>query len=413
MVGRKRKSATVAAEPQPATPEAPASSSSRRRSVRVASTGKTSKYFEEAKPESESESESQTKTKSKPNSARRPSKKIKIAEFESASDDDDDDDDDDDEDDDFKEAHEGAPEGHVEESEEEDDDDDDAPPKVTFIPIPKLRDTGGIEYADDRIHPNTLAFLKDLKANNRRNWLKSNDKEYRRALSDWETYVAALTEKIIEADPTVPELPFKDVNFRIYRDIRFSKDPTPYKPHFSAAFSRTGRKGPYACYYVHLEPGHCYVGGGLWHPDGPALAKLRASIDERPERWKRVLMDPTFRDTFLALPAKKKQDEEAVVRAFADKNKENALKTRPKGFHPEHKHMDLLKLRNFTVGKKLEANVFTRKDGIGEVVGAVEAMVAFITHLNKIVMPDPGDDDDDSDEDEDEGQDENDEDDEE
>lgn len=66
----------------------------------------------------------------------------------------------------------------------------------------------------------------------------ANDKEFRRALSDWETYVTALTERIIEVDPTVPELPFKDVNFRIYRDIRFSKDPTPYKvQYFSVALT--------------------------------------------------------------------------------------------------------------------------------------------------------------------------------
>lgn len=97
-------------------------------------------------------------------------------------------------------------------------------------------------------------------------------------------------------------------------------------------------------------------------------------------------MDPAFRDTFLALPAKKKQDEEAVIRAFADKNKENALKTRPKGFHPEHKHMDLLKLRNFTVGKKVEADVFTRGDGIDEIVSAVEAMVAFVSNLPCVVF---------------------------
>jgi len=79
------------------------------------------------------------------------------------------------------------------------------------------------------VHPNTLAFLKDLKAHNQRDWLKLHDKEYRRSLKDWESYVETMTEKVIAADETIPELPFKDVNFRIYRDIRFSNDPTPYK----------------------------------------------------------------------------------------------------------------------------------------------------------------------------------------
>lgn len=100
------------------------------------------------------------------------------------------------------------------------------------------------------------------------------------------------------------------------------------QPHFSAAWSRTGRKGPYACYYVHMEPGKCFVGGGLWHPDGGALHKLRASIDERPRRWRRVLADGAFQRTFL--PAARDADEESAVKAFAGANAENALKTKPK-----------------------------------------------------------------------------------
>lgn len=246
-----------------------------------------------------------------------------------------------------------------EESEDKDDDDDsdqesddeDAAPRVTIIPYKELRDTGGVRYEDERLHKNTMLFLKDLKANNKRSWLKckswpciqpswrkiqltcpvsktANDAEYRRSLTDWNTFVETLTEKIIAADPTIPELPIKDVVFRIYRDIRFSKDPTPYKPHYSAAFSRTGRKGPYACYYVHCEPGSCFVGGGTWMPDARQLAKLRASVDEHPRRWRRVLSEDNFRGT--CLPGTKAGDEDGCVKAFAKHNKDNALKTKPK-----------------------------------------------------------------------------------
>lgn len=158
-------------------------------------------------------------------------------------------------------------------------------------------------------------------------------------------------------DFTVPELPAKDLVFRIHRDIRFSKDPTPYKvsshplpahmpahgcdpgyiyannrskqPHFSAAWSRTGKKGPYACYYIHLEPGSCFIGGGLWCPEASHLQKLRQSIDERPQRWRRVLNDERFKRTFLPKTAKK-GGEEASLKAFAETNKGNALKTKPK-----------------------------------------------------------------------------------
>lgn len=274
----------------------------------------------------------------------------------------------------------------AESEEDEDDDDDDEDNRITFIPAVQLRDTGGVDYEDTRLHKNTLLFLKDLRANNKRSWLKTNDGEYRRSLKDWESFVETLTFKIIEADFTIPELPIKDVVFRIYRDIRFSKDPTPYKPHYSAAWSRTGRKGPYACYYVHAEPGRCMVGGGLWHPDNDALARLRASIDERPHRIRRVLMNPTFRKTFLP---NAKANEKSVLSAFAAANKENALKTKPKGFHPEHKYIELLKLRNYTIGKKLDDKDLLAEDAQDRVMSVISAMVEFVTFLNSVVMPDP------------------------
>ncbi|KAM7207289.1 Conserved hypothetical protein (DUF2461) domain containing protein [Naviculisporaceae sp. PSN 640] len=457
--GRKRKAAPAAPEAAVSTPTA--SSSSRRRSQRASTSAtKTSKYFEPEISESESEPDVKPRRKSLESSKRanatkssRASKKAKL-EVE--------------EEDDYED--EDVPD--TKEEEDEDSElDEDAIPKTTFIPLPKLRDTGGIEYADDRLHPNTLAFLKDLKANNKRSWLKMHDQEFRRSFKDWESYVMTMTDKIIAADETIPELPFKDVNFRIYRDVRFSHDPTPYKPNYGAAWSRTGRKGPYACYYLHLEPGKCFVGGGLWHPPADALAKVRASIDERPRRWRRVLMDPEFRDMFLtasssstkssskltgtaaakgkaatakakaaaSTPSNSKKgrgrprkstasdvdaeieaaiehdeeakdinghseegDEKAVIKAFAELNKEDALKTKPKGYLAEHRDIELLKLRSFTVGKKIPDDIFTKdsRHGQEEIAKMFKAMVGFVTHLNRIVMPDPGDDDDESDEEE-------------
>lgn len=151
--------------------------------------------------------------------------------------------------------------------------------------------------------------------------------------------MGSLTPKIIDVDFTIPDLPAKDIVFRIHRDIRFSKDPTPYKPHFSAAWSRTGRKGPYACYYIHAEPGgHCFVGGGLWHPPAEQLQLLRESIDERPARWRRVLNEERFRRVFLDGRVRSEKgeksggddDAEAAITAFAAANQQNALKTKPK-----------------------------------------------------------------------------------
>lgn len=138
-----------------------------------------------------------------------------------------------------------AQEPDEENDDDDDEDDEDAPPRVTIIPLEKLRDTDGVDYEDFKVHKNTLLFLRDLKANNQRPWLKcaytillrsktwltciAHDEEYRRALKDWNSFVERTSESIIDADETIPELPVKDLTFRIHRDIRFSKDPTPYK----------------------------------------------------------------------------------------------------------------------------------------------------------------------------------------
>ncbi|OCL15453.1 hypothetical protein AOQ84DRAFT_124095 [Glonium stellatum] len=134
------------------------------------------------------------------------------------------------------------------------------PGTQVIIKKPKAREAGATPYADDTIHPNTMLFLKDLAANNDREWLKMHDPDYRAALKDFTSFVECLTQRMVEVDETIPELPVKDIIFRIYRDIRFTTDPTPYKTYFSAAWSRTGRKGPYAAYYLQIAPGKSFVG---------------------------------------------------------------------------------------------------------------------------------------------------------
>ncbi|KAH6900762.1 hypothetical protein B0T10DRAFT_36799 [Thelonectria olida] len=283
----------------------------------------------------------------------------------------------------------------------EDSDDSDAPPKVTFIPLPKLITPGGVEYEDTKVHQNSMEFLKLLKANNNRPWLKSHDLEYRTALKDWESFVLSATDTVIGIDETVPELPVKDVLFRIYRDTRFSKDPTPYKPHFSAAWSRTGRKGPYACYYIHCEPGACFVGGGIWHPEWAKLLLLRNSVNQRPKGWNRVLNDADFRKTFLPkLKANAKY--EAVKTAFTAENKEGALTKAPSGFRQDHPDIKLLRLKNFTVRRKVPDSLFTSDDAQEQIAEILRPMFQFVSFLNSIVMPDPMHDDQDDDDDDDE-----------
>ncbi|KIW09353.1 hypothetical protein, variant 1 [Verruconis gallopava] len=242
---------------------------------------------------------------------------------------------------------------------------------------PRARSPGDTPYTDETIHPNTMLFLKELAANNSRQWLKMHDPDYRASWKDFETFLEALTQGIITVDDTVPELPIKDIIFRIYRDVRFSKDQTPYKTHFSAAWSRTGRKGPYAVYYLQIKPdGGSLVGGGLWMPEAAALTALRQDIDRRPERIKSVLSSAGIRKEFLGGVAK---DEAKVVKRFVNEHAETSLKTKPKGFDPDHKDIELLRLKNFTLHRKLRDEDVVSPNAVEIIVDLISHLVPFVS----------------------------------
>lgn len=254
------------------------------------------------------------------------------------------------------------------------------------IEMPKKKDDGGVPYEDKRIHPNTMSFLKELKKNNEREWLKFHDAPFRQAEKDFYSFVGELSPIISEKDPTIPELPVKDFIYRIYRDIRFSPDKTPYKTYFAVTWSRTGRKGPYAHYYMHIQPGGgSFFGGGYYGSDNLTLACLREDIDQQPHQFKSILMDDKLRKTFFP---DLKADQKKVVAAFCKMSAENALKKKPKDYPADHVDIELLKLRNFILHRKITDTEITSKDALSLVAGMVEAIEPFITYLNSVVMPD-------------------------
>ncbi|KAH7011203.1 hypothetical protein EDB80DRAFT_711385 [Ilyonectria destructans] len=298
-------------------------------------------------------------------------------------------DDEDDEDDEHDPAndYDGSEREQAQRDQSHGDLDDDEPSRLTIIPLEQMRAAGGVEYVDFRVHPNSLMFLTDLKNNNKRAWLKAHDGEFRRAFLDWETFVERTTSSVMSIDDTIPDLPAKDVMFRIYRDLRFSPDKKPYKEHFSAAWSRTGRKGTYAHYYIHCEPGSSFIAGGIFAPNAQQLQRLRSSIDERPRRWRRALNENRLKQCFLPKVVLGSGEDEAL-KHFARENRESALKTRPKGFIADHRDIELLKLKKFTVSKKIPDDLLCAADTQEKVTEILRPLVGFITFLNSIVMPD-------------------------
>jgi len=126
----------------------------------------------------------------------------------------------------------------------------------------------------------TISFIGKLSKNNNKPWFDKHRDEYEAAKEDFELLVTEILGGLSVTEPMFKEQKAKDCIFRIFRDVRFSKDKTPYKAHFGAFFSRGGRKFPGAGYYLHIEPGgKSFAGGGLWVPEAPLLKAVRQEID--------------------------------------------------------------------------------------------------------------------------------------
>ena len=119
------------------------------------------------------------------------------------------------------------------------------------------------------IKETTTGFLKKLSKNNNKQWFDTHRNEYLQAKNDFENFVTRIIDGLSAIDTDIKDLEVKDCTFRLNRDIRFSKDKTPYKINLGASFNRGGKKSVFAGYYFHLEPGKSFAGGGLWMPMTP------------------------------------------------------------------------------------------------------------------------------------------------
>jgi uncharacterized protein (TIGR02453 family) len=177
-----------------------------------------------------------------------------------------------------------------------------------------------------------LKFLKDISKHNDRVWFEKNKPRYLEAKQGFEDFVAALLKDMAAFDEGLAGLDPKKLPFRIYRDVRFSKDKRPYKTNMGAGFSPNGKLVQEPGYYVHLEPGNkSFIAGGIYMPDAANLSKVRQEIDYNADKLTKILNAPPFKRLFSGL---------------SDSDK---LKTMPKGYAKDHPHIDLLKNKSFIV----------------------------------------------------------------
>lgn len=213
------------------------------------------------------------------------------------------------------------------------------------------------------IEVTTIKFLKDIEKTNNKEWFTTNKARYETAMDNMKDF----------KDEVVKGLNKKDVIeegkvFRIYRDVRFSKDKTPYKNNFGVHFKRSGkeRRGGY---YLHIEPGKSFVGGGFWEPAPEDLKRIREEIafDDKPLR--KIISNKTFVSYFGKLEG-------------------DELKTAPSGFEKDHPAIDLIRKKQYLVGRNFTDKEITAPDFGKEVVKTFEAMRPFFDYMSDVLSTD-------------------------
>ena len=214
----------------------------------------------------------------------------------------------------------------------------------------------------------TLQFLKDLAKHNNKAWFDTNRSRYETAKADIQTMVAELIPAIAAFDPPIGQLVVKDCTFRINRDVRFSKNKSPYKTNMSAYFSMGGKKASVAGYYFHFEPGKSYAAGGFYSPQPTELAKIRQEIDYSLDDWKKILSNKTFKKYF----PKGVDGIAYLVRP-------------PKGYDENNPAIHYLKMKHFIVSKPFTDLAVQSKTLIKDIAATFSTMKPMIDFLNQAV----------------------------
>jgi uncharacterized protein (TIGR02453 family) len=213
----------------------------------------------------------------------------------------------------------------------------------------------------------TLKFLKGLKKNNNKPWFEANRKAYENAQSEIKAFMGEWIQAYGKKDSSIADLDPGKCLFRIHRDIRFSPDKTPYKKNLGAYINKGGKNKNTAGFYLHIEPGNCFFGAGNYMPTSEELAKIRQEIDYNFPAFKKIIGEKKFKTEFGELSA------------------ENKLKRPPKGYDDENPAIEFLKLKGFTVFRKLSDEELTSKDFVKMITQLSNTAKPLIDFLNAAI----------------------------
>ena len=217
------------------------------------------------------------------------------------------------------------------------------------------------------ISKETFKFLKELKANNTKEWFDVNRVKYNALKKEFEDLINLAIGEIAVFDKDVLQTTAKASIFRINRDIRFSNDKAPYKTNFGAFIAKGGRKGINAGYYIHIEPGEGFLAGGIYMPSAPMLKAIRTEIYECIDEFKDIITEKSF------------------VKHFGKSFWGEKLKTAPKGFPKEFPDMEYLKYKHYTLVKNEPDQLYSSSEFLTELKTIFRAMAPFNAFLNRAV----------------------------
>jgi len=187
------------------------------------------------------------------------------------------------------------------------------------------------------INRQTLDFLSDLVENNNREWFLTNKGRYESARENVIGFTDGLLKLMRTVDPSISEdLDAKKCVMRIYRDIRFSKNKTPYKNNFGISIPTTGPKLGGVEYYMHVQPGKSFIAGGYWMPEATHLKAIRQEIDYNASAIKIIIDDKEF------------------IKLFGNFRSQDQLKTVPREYSADNENIELLKLKSFIVSHQIK-----------------------------------------------------------
>ncbi|MBB3054914.1 DUF2461 domain-containing protein [Mucilaginibacter gotjawali] len=215
------------------------------------------------------------------------------------------------------------------------------------------------------IQRQTIDFLKELIENNNRDWFMANKERYETARENVIAFTTELLGLLQKIDPQIDSaLDAKKCVMRIYRDIRFSKDKTPYKNYFGVSIPTKGTKAGRAEYYFQISPGNSLIAGGYWMPEADHLKAIRQEIDYNANDLKKIINEPEF------------------VNLFGDFRKQEQLKSVPREYSADNENIDLLKLKSFVAFRPLKDDELLLKNAVSDIAGICGKIYPLNVFLN-------------------------------